>query len=93
MTVYIGFLGDNNEKKIIYNNMDRNYMKLRIVKEEGSFTIQQYSSVHNCWVTADKTEISNGWFHPISIRYFETQKEAEDFIKNNYPVIVKEYEV
>ena len=73
-------------------------MKLRIIKEESVYRIQEMVAgnfvIYPDWIYAKKALKTNAvGENPIPID-FKTPKEAEDFIEHNFVVkVVKEYEV
>jgi len=72
-------------------------MKLRIIKEESVYRIQEYkvySSEVAGWIYAENATNYKRWPGSDVPIGFKTEKEAEDFIEHNYIVkVVKEYEV
>ncbi len=75
-------------------------MKLRIIKEESVYRIQEFSGVglvtSSTWKYANKayTYSGTGVVLNSSRLDFKTKKEAEEFIEHHYTIkVVKEYEV
>lgn len=66
--------------------------KVRIIKEEGVYRIQEYNNaMSNSWAYAHQ---SFGFWGILSILDLNTQKEAEDYVEKNYVVrLIKEYDV
>ncbi len=76
-------------------------MKIRIIKEESVYRIQEFHTsywdgqiINSFWEYASKAMDAGKMFKEAQPMDFKTQKEAEDFVEHNYVVdVVKEYEV